>query len=130
MQVKHTSPIDLAEVARQALTYRPTQLPRPQILANAKTRRVTRPDPLPCPTLLDAECPSTYPSIEAMRMAAHAAAACREITGHLRDDAVLVSIVAGASTDTLAGMAGTKPLSPLEEDVTSTSSAAFPDPIL
>lgn len=78
MQVKHTSPIDLAEVARQALTYRPTQLPRPQILANAKTRRVTRPDPLPCPTLMDAECPGTYPSIEAMRMAAHAAAACRE----------------------------------------------------
>jgi pyrroline-5-carboxylate reductase len=37
-----------------------------------------------------------------------AAAACREITGHLRDDAVLVSIVAGASTDTLAAMAGTK----------------------
>ncbi len=37
-----------------------------------------------------------------------AAAACREFTGHLGGDAVLVSIVAGMSTDTLAGLAGTK----------------------
>ena len=37
-----------------------------------------------------------------------AADACREITGHLGSDAVLVSIVAGLSTASLAGMAGTK----------------------
>jgi pyrroline-5-carboxylate reductase len=37
-----------------------------------------------------------------------AAAACQEIAGHLQSDAVLVSIVAGVSTASLAGMAGTQ----------------------
>ena len=78
MQVKHTSPIDLAEVARQALQYRPTQLPQTQIRHIAQDRRAVRAAVVACPTLLDAERPSTYPSIEAMRRAAHAAAACRE----------------------------------------------------
>jgi hypothetical protein len=37
-----------------------------------------------------------------------AAAACREIAGRLRDEAVLVSIVAGLSTTTLAALVGTR----------------------
>lgn len=76
MQIKFTSPTNLAEMARQALTYRPTQLSVPQIRDIAQDRRASR--DVACPTLLDAERPSTYPAIEAMRMAAHAAAACRE----------------------------------------------------
>lgn len=80
MQVKHTSPIDLAEVARQALTYRPTQLSGPQIRQIAEERRTVR--DVACPTLLDAEQPGTYPAVEAMRMAANMAAARRErVTG-------------------------------------------------
>lgn len=37
-----------------------------------------------------------------------AAAACRDLAGHLRDDAVLVSIVAGLSMASLADLAGTR----------------------
>lgn len=76
MQIKCTSPTNLAEIARQALTYRPAQVSVAQIRHVAEERRARR--DVACPTLLDAERPSTYPAIEAMRMAAHAAAACRE----------------------------------------------------
>ena len=79
MQIKNTLPLNLAEVARQALQYRPLELPAPQIRLLARARRAARPTPLPCPTLLDAERPGTYVAVEAMRMAATMAAARREL---------------------------------------------------
>jgi hypothetical protein len=92
VQIKHTSPTNLAEVARQALTYRPMQMSAPQIRQIAQARRAVR--DVACPTLLDAEQPGTYAAVEAMRMAANMAAACRErATGepctakHALDDA-------------------------------------------
>jgi hypothetical protein len=76
VQIKHTAPTNLAEIARAALTYRPTQPHETQIRALADDRRAAR--HVPCPTLLDAERPGTHAAVEGMRMAAHAAAACRE----------------------------------------------------
>ncbi len=63
---KSTTPLDLAEVARKALTYQPTQVTQVALRDLAQARRRERPTN---PSLMDVEAPSTPEALEALRLA-------------------------------------------------------------
>lgn len=75
MQRQSTTALDLIDVARQALSYRPTQLTQLALRDLALARRRQRPTG---PTLMDVEQPTTKAAVEALRLATVRMTQCLE----------------------------------------------------